>query len=100
MVKAIVLVNTSPGYMENVLQEIVKIDGVKEAYMLYGVYDIVAIIQAKKTSKLSQVVLKFRRINHVDSTMTMKVLAYMRAHNPQGKMFSSDSPSKNTNEPC
>ena len=75
MKKAVVLVNTSPSYMENVLQEIIKIAGVEEAYIVYGVYDIFAIIHAKTTSKLSQVVLKIRKIDHINDSLTMKVVA-------------------------
>ena len=73
--KAIVLVNTTPSYVENTLKEIIKIAGVKEAYMVYGVYDIFAIIHAETTSKLSQVVLKIRKIDHINDSLTMKVVA-------------------------
>jgi len=40
-----VIGNTSPGEMEDVLQEIGKVNGGKEAYTLYGVYAIIAVIE-------------------------------------------------------
>ena len=75
MKKIIVLVNTSPSYMENVLQDMNKIAGVEEAYMVYGVYDIFAIIHAKTSQILRQVVLNIREIDHINDVTSMNVVA-------------------------
>ena len=75
MVKAIVLVNIFPSHMEKVLQDMKKFSGVKQANMVYGVYDIFAIIQPKTTSKLSEVVLRIRKNDYVESITTMKIVA-------------------------
>ena len=74
MMKAFVLVITSPGHMENVLKKIRRIAGITEAYMLYGIYDIIAVIQAETIAKLKEKILKIRRIDFVESTITMKVV--------------------------
>ena len=58
--------------MKNVLQEIIRIESVKEAHMVYGVYDILTIIYAETTSKLSQVILKIRKIDKVEASFIMK----------------------------
>jgi DNA-binding Lrp family transcriptional regulator len=71
---AFVLVRTLPGYMEKILQEMRKIDGVKEAYMLYGDYDIVATIQAETTPKLEEKVFQIRKIDQVMSTLTLMAI--------------------------
>ena len=73
--KAIVLVNISPGHMENVFQDMNKIAGVDEVYMVYGVYDIFAIIHAKTSSILRQVVLNIHEIDYIDDVTTMNVVA-------------------------
>ena len=75
MTKAIVLVTTSPGSMKNVLQEIIRIESVEEAHMMYGIYDILAIIHTKTSSELRQVILKIRKIDQVEASITMKVVA-------------------------
>ena len=43
---AYVMMNTAPDKMETVLEEVEEIDGVEDAYMLYGVYDIIAEVKA------------------------------------------------------
>ena len=74
MALAFVLVRTLPGYMEKVLQEIRKSGGVKEAYMLYGDYDVVATIQAETTPKLEEKVFQIRKIDQVISTLTLMAI--------------------------
>ena len=51
-----------------------EIDGVNEVYMLYGVYDIIAVIQVEEISKLKEKLLRIRAIDNVESTITMKVI--------------------------
>ncbi len=75
MAIAFVLINAEIGGEEEVLQEIKKVEGVQEAYTVYGVYDIVAKIEAETMDKLKEVVTwSIRRINKVRSTLTMIVI--------------------------
>jgi DNA-binding Lrp family transcriptional regulator len=61
--------------MESVLEELRKIDAVKEAYMLYGVYDVIAKVEADTMDKLKEIVTwKVRRLDKVQSTQTMMVI--------------------------
>ena len=49
---AFVLINTEIGSMEDVLQVLNDLPNVKEAYMVYGVYDIIAKVEAESMTKL------------------------------------------------
>lgn len=72
---AYVLINTEIGAMEEVLAALRKIDGVEEAYSVYGVYDIIAKIKAESMDKLKEIVTwHIRRLNRVRSTLTMIVI--------------------------
>lgn len=72
---AFVLVNAEIGSEEEVLKSLQGVEGVKEAYIVYGVYDIVAKIQADTMDKLKDVVTwHIRRLNKVRSSLTMIVV--------------------------
>jgi DNA-binding Lrp family transcriptional regulator len=72
---AFVLINTEIGTLEDVLAAIKKIEGVKEAYSVYGVYDIIAKVRADSMDKLREIITgPIRRSNRVRSTLTMIVI--------------------------
>lgn len=72
---AFVLVNTEIGSESEVLESLRKIDAVEEAYMVYGVYDVVAKIRAETMDKLKEIVTwHVRRLDKVRSTLTMIVI--------------------------
>jgi DNA-binding Lrp family transcriptional regulator len=63
------------GSMEETLKVLSKIDNVKEAYMVYGVYDIVAKVEAESMTKLKELVTwKIRKLDKVRSTLSMIVM--------------------------
>jgi DNA-binding Lrp family transcriptional regulator len=75
MPMAFILVNVEAGADKEVLENIRKIPEVKQAYMVYGVYDIVAILEADTLEKLRECVTKkIRQLDKVRSTMTMIVV--------------------------
>jgi len=75
MPMAFVLINAEIGSEEEVLKELKKVEGVQEAYVVYGVYDVVAKIRADTMDKLKDVVTwHVRRLNKVRSTLTMIVV--------------------------
>jgi len=53
---AFVLISTEPGHTESVLQALRKSDAVKEAYMVYGVHDIVVKVKADTMANLNEIV--------------------------------------------
>jgi len=75
MPTAFVLINTETGFMDDVLKELSRIEGVKEAYSVYGVYDIVAKVESETMDGLKDIVTwKIRRISNVRTTLTMIVI--------------------------
>ena len=74
MPTAFVLVNTDMKSENTVLRALKKTDGVKEAYNLYGTYDIIAKIEAERMGELTEIVTwRIRKIDGVRSTLTMVV---------------------------
>jgi DNA-binding Lrp family transcriptional regulator len=70
-----VLINAEIGSEDEVLQELRKIGNVKESYVVYGVYDVVAKVEAESMDKLKEIVTwKIRRLDRVRSTLTMIVV--------------------------
>ena len=71
---AFVLVNTVPDQMEWVLEKILTIDGVDDAYMLYGVYDIVAVTKANTIEEIKEIILRIRSVKHTLNTITLMAI--------------------------
>ena len=73
--KAFLLVNVQIGSESEVLGALKKIDAVEEAYMVYGVYDVVAKVKANTMDRLKEIVTwHVRRLDKVRSTTTMIVI--------------------------
>jgi DNA-binding Lrp family transcriptional regulator len=69
---AYVMINTEIGTMEDVLRILKKISNVKEAHMVYGVYDIITKVEAETMGMLKEILsLKIRNIDKIMSTLTM-----------------------------
>ena len=72
MVTAYVLLNTDLGAETEVMNDMKMIVEIKEAHMVYGVYDIIARIEADTMEDLKNIISwKVRRLNGVRSTLTM-----------------------------
>lgn len=70
--RAFILLNTEIGSEERVLQELQKIPGVDEVYLVYGVYDLVAKISSDSHDTLKNAIMsKIRQLDNVRSTLTM-----------------------------
>jgi DNA-binding Lrp family transcriptional regulator len=75
LAKAYVLINVEIGSEEEVLRSLDPISEVKEAHLLYGVYDIIARIETETMQELKDTVSwKIRRLDKVRSTLTMIVV--------------------------
>ena len=74
MLLAFVMVNSVPYQSEWVLERIREIKGVKEAYRLYGVYDIIAVVKAETIEELKGIILNIRKVKQIMSTLTLMVL--------------------------
>ncbi|HEU97777.1 MAG: Lrp/AsnC family transcriptional regulator [Fervidicoccaceae archaeon] len=75
MPSAIVLINAEIGSEEEVFNEISKVKEVTEAYVVYGVYDVIVKIEAETMDKLKEVVAsQIRKLPKVRSTLTMIIV--------------------------
>ena len=75
MTTAFVLLNVEIGFMDKVLKSLRQVESVKEAYSVYGVYDIVAKVEAENMDELKNVITwRIRRLDNVRTTLTMIVI--------------------------
>jgi DNA-binding Lrp family transcriptional regulator len=75
MPMAFVLINADLGAEEELVRELRSIEHVKEVYVVYGVYDIVAKIEGDTMEKVKETITwKIRRLEKVRSTLTMIVV--------------------------
>ena len=75
METAYVLVKSEIAHEMDVMNEILKIDKVKEAKGTFGVYDIFVKIEGISSQEVEDIITKqIRKINHVVSTTTLSVI--------------------------
>ncbi len=75
MPMAFVLINADLGAEEQLVKELRGIEFVKEVYVVYGVYDIVAKVESDTMEKVKETITwKIRRLDRVRSTLTMIVV--------------------------
>jgi DNA-binding Lrp family transcriptional regulator len=71
---AFICLTTKPDFMVDVLNELMNIKGVEEAYMVYGVYDIIAKVRSDSMTLLKDLITnKIRRIKKIQTTITIMV---------------------------
>jgi len=72
MPSAYILLNTEIGFENHVLLALKKIEGVQHANSLWGVYDIIAHIEAESIEKLKNIITKhIGKIDKINSKLTM-----------------------------
>jgi DNA-binding Lrp family transcriptional regulator len=72
---AYVLINVEIGAEGEVLKNLKPVSEIKEAHLVYGVYDIIARVETETMQELKDAVSwKIRRIDKVRSTLTMIVV--------------------------
>jgi DNA-binding Lrp family transcriptional regulator len=71
--KAFVLINTDYGVDDDILvDQLKKIEGISEAYRIYGIYDILVKIEARTIEQIREVIgRKLKNIRNIKSTITM-----------------------------
>jgi DNA-binding Lrp family transcriptional regulator len=76
MERAIVLVNLNPGAEEQNMKELRNTPGIVSVYQLYGLYDLLVIVEGPDDQTVKTVISdKLRSQPGVVSTITMKVLS-------------------------
>lgn len=76
--KVFVFINTELEKEKEVLKKLRGNWSVKEAYMLYGTYDVVAVIEVDSIENLNQIYKIIKRIEGVQSATTMIVIGGKR----------------------
>jgi DNA-binding Lrp family transcriptional regulator len=72
---AFVLVKSKMGHEMEVLNDILKIDGVKEVLGTYGQYDIFVKVHGSTLDKVEKIITKkIRRVRNVISTITLSAI--------------------------
>jgi DNA-binding Lrp family transcriptional regulator len=72
MPTAFVLINTELGTEMNVLKDVRKLNGVEQAYAVYGTYDIIVRVKADTMDRLKETVSShIRKVNNVRATLTL-----------------------------
>lgn len=75
MPTAFILLNTETGAESEVLGALKNIELVEEAYMVFGVYDIMAKVKADTMGKLKEIVTqRLRTLDKVRSTLTVMAI--------------------------
>ena len=75
MHKGFVLLNCDLGAEEYILDELKQVEQVKNAYVTFGAYDIIAEIHGSDQEEFEKTVsMKIRRLSRIVSTMTLNVV--------------------------
>jgi len=67
----LVLVKTSVGAVEKAIQEAKKIEGVVDAYAVFGRFDMVVLLEAKEFPSLMRTTVRVSSIEGIKSTETL-----------------------------
>ena len=71
MVLAYILINTSPGKDREVTSAVAKIEGIKEAHLVTGPFDVIAVVETPDMKALGEIVWgRVRKIEGVSKSLT------------------------------
>jgi DNA-binding Lrp family transcriptional regulator len=74
MIQAYILLNVEGGEEDVVLSQVKNIAGVEQAYVSYGVYDLIIKVKADTMKDLKDsITYKIRQIKQVQSTLTLLI---------------------------
>ena len=70
--RAYVLINTELGQESQVVSELRDVEGITNISSLYGIYDVIAQVEAESMEKVKEIVFnKIRRLDSVKTTITL-----------------------------
>jgi len=82
MPSALVLINVDIGKENDVFEQLLSLESVREVYMVYGIHDLIAVVDAGSMDELRDLITsKIRKIDGVKSTLTAIVVM----HKAKGK---------------
>lgn len=72
MAMGFVLITTAPGKEQSVFMTLKKVSEIKELYPVFGDYDIVAIVEAKDSTSMGNIIVgKIRSVPGIKDTKTL-----------------------------
>lgn len=75
MAKAFVLINAETGSEKEVVEKVKAMKNVTEAYFVFGVYDVIAVVEAPNIDELRNTIhTAMRQVEGIRSTCTMVVI--------------------------
>lgn len=75
MAKAFVLINAETGSEKDVVKKVRALKNVREAYFVFGVYDVIAVVEAPNIDELRNTIHNvMRQVQGIRSTCTMVVI--------------------------
>jgi len=75
MTKAFVLINAETGSEKEVVEKVRSLKNVKEAYFVFGVYDVIVVVEAPNVDELRNTIHNaMRQVKGIRSTCTMVVI--------------------------
>ena len=74
MNKGFILLNCDLGAEEYIVEELKHMTDVKNAYLTFGAYDVIAEVQTQDQDTFEKAVATIRKLSRVVSTMTLNVI--------------------------
>lgn len=75
VISAVVLVNTDIGAEDKILDSVRSLEGVKEAHVLTGLYDLLLKVTASSIEKLKEIIkFQLRQLAGVTSVLTLMII--------------------------
>lgn len=72
MARAYVLINCDTGYEQSIINELKKMDSIKEIHGTLGLYDIIAKVESENQEKLKEAIIgDIRKLTNIRSTLTL-----------------------------
>ena len=87
MPTAFILINTEPAAMPEIAKAVRAVEGVDEAEMVYGIYDIVAKVKVETMEELKQIIAY--EIRMIEKVLTTQTILVVDKKSPLSSTFSS-----------
>ena len=72
--KALILITLKMNSSSNLVSQLINVEGVSEAALVYGLYDAFAIVETDTKEKLRNAVIQIRQLFGVHKTLTCNVI--------------------------
>ena len=69
-----ILLNCDLGAEEYIVEELKQMSNVKNAYLTFGAYDVIAEIQTQDQDEFEKAIASIRKLSRVVSTMTLNII--------------------------